>query len=316
MGLFNGYLKEGPGIDKDAPKKKGVFLYIDIVFRKFFDLISSGFVCFVASLPFLLFAYVILSTMVMNGLGIGTAIEETAKSTAAEGASAEELAQMLNLSIRAIITVLLYNIMGSGPVSASYAYITRCFTRGEHVWKMSDGWDKFKENFKHTILLFIVDTVIIALSSNAVGFYSALASKSTGSAAAMLMAAKYFTMVIMFLYLIMHIYVYQIAVTYECKFKDLLKSSITIAIAKLPMSFLLIVITSAAIVFGLGSGINPMVGIVLYAVIGHIFLRYPLEFYAARVIEKNIREVRKQEKKREAKITYLDAQESEQESRL
>ena len=36
MGLFNSYLKEGPGVDKNAKRKKGIFLYFDIVFSKFF----------------------------------------------------------------------------------------------------------------------------------------------------------------------------------------------------------------------------------------------------------------------------------------
>ncbi len=309
MGIFGGgYMKEGPGIDKNAPKKKGVFLYIDVVFRKFADLMGTGFACFIISLPFLAFAYVVLSSFIMNGLGISAAIENTAQSMSGEGADAEKAAQVLYFSLRAMITILVYNFFGSGPVSASYAFITRCFTRGEHVWKMSDGWDKFKENLKQTALLLVLDIVVIALGSNAIAFYSALAGANTGASAMALTAAQYFTAIILILYMMMHIYIYQIMVTYECSFNDLIKSSITITIAKLPMSVLLTVITGAVTTVLLGTIVNPLVGIIIYAVIGHIFLRYPLEFYASRVIEKNIKAVKKQEKKKRAKITYLEEQ--------
>ncbi|MGM9936042.1 MAG: hypothetical protein ACI38A_01735 [Candidatus Ornithomonoglobus sp.] len=309
MGIFGGgYMKEGPGIDKNAPKKKGIFLYIDIVFRKFMDLIGTGFMCFIISLPFLAFTYVVLSSFIMNGLGISAAIESTAQSMAGEGADAEELAQVLYFSMRSMITIIVYNFFGSGPVSASYAFITRCFTRGEHVWKMSDGWDKFKENLKQTIALLILDIVVISLGSNAIAFYSALAAANTGSMATLLTVAQCFTAVILVLYMMMHIYIYQIMVTYECSFIDLIKSSITIAIAKLPMSVLLTAVTGAVIFALLGMISNPLIGIIIYAVIGHIVLRYPLEFYASRVIEKNIKAVKKQEKKNRAKITYMDEQ--------
>ncbi|MGN0164338.1 MAG: hypothetical protein ACI4EA_12300 [Candidatus Ornithomonoglobus sp.] len=309
MGIFGGgYMKEGPGIDKNAPKKKGVFLYIDIVFRKFMDLMGTGFMCFIISLPFLAFTYVVLASFIMNGLGISAAIESTAQSMAGEGADAEEVAQVLYFSMRSMITIIVYNFFGSGPVSASYAFITRCFTRGEHVWKMSDGWDKFKENLKQTIALLILDIVVISLASNAISFYSALAAANTGAMATLLTAAQCFTAVILVLYMMMHIYIYQIMVTYECSFIDLIKSSITIAIAKLPMSVLLTAVTGAVIFALLGMITNPRIGIIIYAVLGHIVLRYPLEFYASRVIEKNIKAVKKQEKKNRAKITYLDAE--------
>lgn len=309
MGLFGGgYMKEGPGIDKNAPKKKGLFLYIDVVFRKFTNLMGAGFLYFVISLPFLVITYVILSAFIMNGLGIISAIEQTAASVSEDAASVNEASQILYFSMRAMITIIVFNFFGSGPVSASYAYITRCYTRGEPVWMISDGWDKFKENLKQSLLLIILDIVVIVLGSNAIAFYTALAGASTGASATALIFAKYFTTVVLLLYMMMHIYIYQIMVTYECGFVDLIKSSLMLTIAKLPMSLLLIAITGVLSVLLTGALPNPLAGILIYAVIGHIFLRYPLEFYATRVIEKNIKSVKKKEQKNRAKITYLDQQ--------
>lgn len=307
MGLFGGgYMKEGPGVDKNAPKKKGLFLYIEVLTRKFTKLISAGFLHFLISLPFLAVAFVVLSSFIMSALGLDSAIERTAQSIAGENVSAEEAAQMLYFSLRAMIAVFLYNFFGSGPASAAYAFVTRCFTRSEPVWVVSDGWDKFKENFKQSIVLILLDIVVIALGANAIAFYHSMALENAGAAASVLMVVQYFTTVVLVLYMMMHIYVYQIMVTYECKFGDLIKSSIMIAIAKLPMSVLLTAITGIATVLLIEGFANPMIGILLYAVAGHIFLRYPLEFYAARVIEKNIKAVRKQTRKNRAKITYIE----------
>ena len=54
MGLFSfNYAKPGPGVDKNAPKKKGFFLYFEIFRRKFFKLLQANMLYFLCSLPFL-----------------------------------------------------------------------------------------------------------------------------------------------------------------------------------------------------------------------------------------------------------------------
>ena len=50
MGFFN-YSKPGPGIDKNAPKKKGVALYLELFFRKFWELIRINVLYFIFSIP-------------------------------------------------------------------------------------------------------------------------------------------------------------------------------------------------------------------------------------------------------------------------
>jgi len=49
-GLLN-YEKPGPGIDKDAPKKKGIALFFSIVFEKFWKLIPLSFLYWLFALP-------------------------------------------------------------------------------------------------------------------------------------------------------------------------------------------------------------------------------------------------------------------------
>ena len=83
-----------------------------------------------------------------------------------------------------------------------------------------------------------------------------------------------------------HIFMYQIMVTYECKFMDIIKNAIILTFAKLPMCILLSVI--GVVLCALIYSYLGFFGIVVYALIGMSFTRFPLEFYAARVIDKNI----------------------------
>ena len=77
MGIFGGnYMKEGPGVDKNAPKKKGFFLFWDIVIRKFTKFMGVSMLYFVTSIIYLAFVYVFLSGFVISGFGVDTAISE------------------------------------------------------------------------------------------------------------------------------------------------------------------------------------------------------------------------------------------------
>lgn len=308
MGLFGGnYMKEGPGVDKNAPKKKGFFLFWDIVIQKFTKMLGANMLHFILSVIYLAFIYIILSSFVIQGLGIDNAISSAAQVGAADEASIATVEQMLYFMIRAFITVFVFNYFGSGPVTASYAYIMRCYTRGEHAWMWSDGWDKFKENLKQSVPVLIIDIVVLILGLNAYSFYTAFAAEYAGTAAGTFMdMVRYFTIVVLFIYMMMHIYIYQIMVTYKCKLWELYKSAAMMTLAKLPMNLLLTVITAAGILLIFWFIPNPMVSLIVYLVLGGILFRYPLEFYASRVIEKNIKAVKKAEKKNEAKITYLE----------
>lgn len=306
MGLFGGnYMKEGPGVDKNAPKKKGFFLFWDIIIRKFTKMFGVNILHFAMSIVYLAFVYTVLSGFVMVGFGLDKAMDTTAQ-LAGDEQTIAQVQQLLDFTVRSLITIFIFNFFGSGLLSAPYAYIMRCYTRGEHVWIWSDGWDKFKENLKYTVPIFIIDSVIIALGMNAISFYGMFEQQSSGMGETLFTFIRYFTIVILFLYMMMHIYIYQIMVTYDCKFGELFKSAAVMTLAKLPMNLLLTVITGGVIIALFYFVPNPMVSTILYIVAGGVLLRYPLEFYASRVIEKNIKAVKKNSTKNEAKITYID----------
>ena len=141
MGLFTpSYLKEGPGVSKDARKKKGVFLLFDVMFRKFFKIIQANCLYFAVSLPYLAILFMFVSPFVINGLRLNLDVGATGDF------DAKTMHSMAEVFARTVISIGLFNFMGSGPASAAYAYICRCFTRGEHAWILSDGKDMLRSS--------------------------------------------------------------------------------------------------------------------------------------------------------------------------
>lgn len=481
MGLFNGYLKEGPGVDKNAKKKKGFFLFLDILFRKFFNLIKANCLYILFSIPFIAVIFMFIVPYTMDMLGFSEQLKSETKTVVyssvgiAEGnfgksqntdeiskkfgfeadnsdvvffsleepkesesyititvntendgeytgyilcntdkeeryevildkksvgntaycvseaikysdgedamyilpielgnvsagrhkiqiqapsgetapafssfilddkaveekeyvkytvgeknvdisnfvpedkketaSNVENMTKRVELTwyliISALFTMIIFTFFGSGPLSAAYAYATRCFTRGEHTWLLSDGKDQVKENFKNSILMFIVNMLMLLILFLAFRFYTDKL-RDGGPIATLALFARPFVVVIVFIMAIMNMFAYQIMVTYECKFKDLVKNSVMIALAKLPMCVLLMAISLFVCYICCGILADPVIAAVIYMIIGIMFARFPIEFYAVRVLEKNMRTLKKREKKNAAKITYLDEEE-------
>ncbi len=272
MGIFNRYLKEGPGIEKDAPRKKGVFLFAELVGRKFFLMLKANALYSLVSIPFFAVALFFLAPLIRTVV-------------VPQGIINDAWTQVM---MDIFFSGFLFTFFGSGPASASYAFVTRSFTRSEHVWIASDGFDVFKENLKFAILLVIIDIAVVYLAMNAIYFYG----MNTDAFSVFL---RFFIIVVFALFAISHTFMYQIMVTYECKFFDIIKYALVMTLAKLPVCILLSVM--AGIVWFIMWYFLGIVGVILYLVIGLIFAKYPLEFYAARVIEKNIAKTQANEPK-------------------
>ncbi|MCD8180059.1 MAG: hypothetical protein LUF26_01065 [Firmicutes bacterium] len=292
MGLFGGgYDKPGKGVDKNEPKKKGFFLFFDVLIHKFSKFIGANCLYSLVSILWAAILFVVGMFMLAN-TGIVTSL-----AAAMEGTGIGEADLQVILAIMFAVSVFV--LWGSGPASAAYAYVNRCFTRGEPVWVASDGKDKFKENFKQGMIVVIIDLLVLVLGMNAVHFYYSLYAES-GSILWMLLT--YVMVLALIIYTMMHPYLYQMMVTFECKTGALYKNALIITLAKLPGNFFLLLF-DAAVLFALFLFINPIAAALIIAVIGLCITRYPGEFYAARVIERSIL---KDMKKKQPKIEYIE----------
>lgn len=302
MGFFGGgYDKPGKGVDKNAPKKKGFFLYWDIIISKFLKFIQVNSLYSVVSLVWIVLMYLAAIVLLSGHI---TSVAGIAQSVQIEGANTENVASALAFGLCAMFAVAVFLMWGSGPASAAYSYIIRCFTRGEHAWIMSDGKDKFKENFKQGMIAVLIDLIILVFGTNALYFYYS-AYIAYGSLVWMILC--YVTFLLLLIFTMIHPYLYQLMVTFECSIGQLYKNAVLLALSRLPMNFLLTLI-EGALIFAAFTLLSPAIAILFSLILGPCIMRFPSEFYAARVIERSIIKDMK-EKAPAAKITYLEEDE-------
>ena len=288
MGLFfGGYDKPGAGIDPNAPKKKGFFLYLELVTRKFTKFLQAGFIFSLFSLPLLALVYIISVFVFQRPI---YAIQTTAlQIMQSNGIPESEIPGQLGtitFSMCSMVSVFFVTMWGSGPLSSGLSYVFRCFTRETPVWVWSDGKDKVKENWKQGLGIMIVDLLFLFFVPLAVSFYYALSTVAGLNLVCTLII--YVLLLAMLIYTMMHPYMYQLMITFECHFKDLFKNALLLALAKLPINLILTAIALACIVLPIAFiGVMGSLAVVVAGLtVGYIVLRYPMEFYAARVIQK------------------------------
>lgn len=297
MGIFGGgYMKEGKGVDKNEPKKKGFFLFIDVLMHKISKIIGTNCLYALTSIIWIAILYMFFGILIGN-TGIVASIAKTISETDAS-ISTEEMQGSIILLLQLVCTMGIFSMWGSGPASAAYAYIHRCFTRGEHAWVLSDGKDKFKENFKQGMLVVLFDAIVLIFAINAGYFYYTL---YIGTANFIWLALSYIIVLIFLIYTMMHPYIYQIMVTFECSIWSIYKNALIITIAKLPVNFLLLVI-SGVVIYAMFTFVNPLAASLIILIAGLCLTSFPSHFYAARVIERTIL---KDIKEKQPKIEYI-----------
>ena len=126
MGIFGGgYDKPGKGVDKNAPKKKGFFLFWDIIIQKFVKFIQLNSLYSLLSIIWIVALYFFAGFIIA---GHPEFIEGISSQIQIDGASGEDILQSLIFGFRAMFAVGVFLLWGSGPVSAAYSYIVRNYS--------------------------------------------------------------------------------------------------------------------------------------------------------------------------------------------
>lgn len=264
MGLFFNYDKPGPGVDKNAPRHWGIFLYFELLWRNFGKMILSNLLYFAVSLPVLALYFVFVTYI------LGVAMPDSAGTTAMAQASV-------------IITLVLVILWGTGPTSCGYTYLLRNTAREEHTWVFSDFFEKCRESFLHGLVFLIVDILVLLCTSVAIWTYWGLAQSSGGIFTALL----FITLIVFVIYTAMHFYIYEFEVTFQSSILQVYKNALIMAMATLPMCILI-----GAIIYVISTyllGFLTPIGIILVALLCWVsFMRFIVDFYSARVIKKRI----------------------------
>lgn len=156
MAFFNNYSKPGKGVDKDEKRPIGLVMFFVLLGRKFGSYIKLNFMYLLTCIPSIIAFFFIISSFVFD-MSVW---------------SAEELPVIMGISLALSVGVVM--VFGLSPFSSGFYYILRNFAREEHSW-ISDFGSIFKANMKHSLLTWVIDSVIVALAIIALRIYVILA---------------------------------------------------------------------------------------------------------------------------------------------
>ncbi len=264
FGMFN-FDKPGRGVGKDAPRKKGFFLFFEIFLRKFWRICSlSLFVSFFA-IP----AAVVYFYLAIFLLGMLAPISDPQA--------------IVWLSV--YIAIFLTCFLGAGPVGAGQAYVLRNFARETHAWVWEDFWGKMCENFWKGLLFFFLDLILLVVL-----VFAAVLYFTNGSAMPLppilTMAFGFFALFALLVYFMMHFFLYPLMVTLDLKTGKLFKTALQLTMLKLPACVLIFALSIAMFSLFFYLMMINIALIVGFAVLGFSAVAFVYTFYSTSVIDK------------------------------
>ncbi len=224
MFFFPNYNKPGKGVNKRDPNQPRITTFFEILPRKLWNLCKVNMLYMLVGIPFFLITMIItgvISARISNSLFVSL-----------DDPSLEPTIALLDLGLRAILSLLFTVFYGLGPATAGATYIIRNYGREEHCWLVSDFFERFKSNFKQSFCIWIIDLAALYLMTVAIEFYV-----NSG-----IYILAFILIFVALVYTIMHLYIYQLIITFELPLKHILKNSLIFAFAKAPKNFLLLLI--------------------------------------------------------------------------
>lgn len=142
-----------------------------------------------------------------------------------------EIHAQYGIDISIILSFWFTVFLGTGPTTAGLTYIVREWGKESPCWLVSDFFEKLRQNFKQAFLLWLIDLILICAGGFAITYYMSVKNY-------ILTIAVFY---VIFVFILAHIYIYQMMITYDLKFKDVLKNSVLISLVK-PLQSLLVFI--------------------------------------------------------------------------
>ena len=232
---FN-HMKSGKGVDKRDPNKKRIAIFFEIFFRKFWGLCKANLlyvICCIPAFVIMLFVSGILTSGITDYFT--PIIAQSFSNGPADVLSSvvELQVALFDMVLRTFVALLFMVFFGAGPVTAGFTYILRNYAREEHVWLISDMWQRTKSNFGQALIVWVTDVLAFVVLTLAFKFYLSISGPMSYLAGLIGFIAIVFIM--------MHFYIYQLMVTFELKLKDLYKNALLLVFAEVPKNLVVFV---------------------------------------------------------------------------
>lgn len=206
MAFFNNYSKPGKGVEKDEKRPMAFIMFFVLLGRKLGSYIKLNLMYLLTCIPSIITLFFVISSFVFD-LSIW---------------SNDELPVIMLMSLSAAITVTM--VYGLSPFSSGFYYILRNFAREEHSW-MSDFWSIFKDNMKHSLITWVIDSAIVILGIIALRIYVILAFTQNS----LLMIPLVIMVIALVIFAVSVPYRWTAMVTFESTLKQTYKNSVFFA---------------------------------------------------------------------------------------
>ena len=237
MSFFNLYGNPNKrGIDKNAPEKRAFFEFTDIYGLRFFKIMGVSLLYFFTSVPFY-----ILTTLVMTFIFqiFATAAPETMMFILGVDTLTDSVYLTASGVFSGIIAVFVCVFLGAGPTTAGFHYVLRNYVRHDHAWIFSDFFGKTFKNFGQAFLVWLFSMIGLVLLAFAWIFYSSMGG--------IFVYFEYVVYFFLLIFVMMHIYIYQLMVTFKLGIKDLYKNALLMAFGGFSQNFLTLLIVLIAV---------------------------------------------------------------------
>lgn len=219
MGIFGGgYEKAGSGIAKNAPKKKGIARYLEILGQKFWKLLELNFLYFLAFLPLIgaiAFCFLWMGGKLSGGLGFG---------------------------LTALFAVIFALVVG--PATAAHTKILKNFYMEKPTFLVHDYFQTFRGEFKHACVVGLLDCLITCSIAAACYVYPKLIDQSGSNAYYILFAI---TLSVGLIALLMNFYIFLMLISTNLSLKNALKNALALAVVALKKNALTLLIVVAVV---------------------------------------------------------------------
>ena len=268
FGFFD-YTKPGPGVPKDAPPKPRIVVFFEILGRKFWNLVKINIMFNIFNLPATAAAVLIVTQFFFQGNIIPGDVNDPDRLTS-------ELITRFMLAA----VVLCIPVITVGPAQAGFTYILRNYSREEHAFIWWDFKDNAIKNLKESLAICVIDFIAMLLMGIAINFY--LSYRGAGILASFATGLLIMAFVI---FLMMHLYIYPMLVTFKLSVKQVYKNSLIFAIVKFFPNLGILLLCSLIIFASL---YYTIIGIILYMLITVSFIGLLTNYYVYPKLKKYI----------------------------
>ncbi len=199
------------------------------------------------------------------------------------------IGDMLDNTVLRMLIWLIPCMAITGPFTAGLSYITRNWARDEHAFIWTDFKDAVKTNWKQSLILSVITSILPLMVYIGWKFYGQMAAQNT-----IMVVPQVLVVLIALIWAISITYMHPLTVTYELKTKDVIRNGLLLGVARLPMSvgIRLLHCVPALIGAALIYFWNPMIGMLIlfgwYALIGFAISRFITASYTNAVFDRFI----------------------------